>query len=291
MGMELITGHWDGYCQNRNNYRYYFDPKTSKIQFFPPGMDQMFSDPNYSVLNVPGAMVANAVMSNPEWRGRYRDRLSEMVKLLVPPEPLLARVEEHRLRLRPVLAEISAGRATEFDQRVKELKDRLTQRAKSLAQQDAVVEARPLRFSPEGVALLTRWEPRPETADAKLEKLESVPGPVKAGGFSITAGPGGRCVASWRMKLVVPAGKYRLEGTAKALGIKSMTDSSGTGAGLRISGSSRTNKLEGTGDWTPLVHEFQVQAPTQEVEFVAELRASAGQVIFEGGSLRIVRVP
>lgn len=291
MALELMNCHWDGYCQARNNYRFYFDPKSRKIQFFPHGMDQMFNDPNFNVLGVPSAMVANAVMSNPEWRGRYRDRLTELLDLFSPPDKLLARIEAYHLRVRPLFAEINAGAANNFDGQVKQIKDRITARAKVLTQQTTVVEARPLRFNADGIAPLSRWEPRTETTDARLEKLEKLPAPASGSGFTIATGPGNRCVASWRSKVILTAGKYRFEARARTQGVKALADSPGTGAGLRISGGSRTQKLDGTSDWTPLVHEFQVSAPTQEVELVAELRATAGQAFFEAGSLRLVRVP
>lgn len=289
--LEMMTCHWDGYVQNRNNYRYYFDPKTGKLQFFPHGMDQMFQDPNFPIIQGGGSMVTQAIMSNPEWRGLYRDRLTELIKLMVPPDRLLKRVDEHHQRLRPVLAEMGAGHAANFDGQVRGLKDRLTARARSLQQQNAVAEARPLRFNPAGIAPLTRWGPQIETPDAKVAQVEAPANMPNAGALTITAGPSGRCVASWRTKVLLTAGKYRLEGRARTQGVKALQESSGTGAGIRLSGGSRTNKLEGTANWTPLVHEFQIQAPMQEVVLVAELRATAGQVTFETNSLRLVRVP
>src|SRR4029079_9819814 len=66
--LELMCSHWDGYVNNRNNYRVYFDPTGKRFHFFPHGMDQMFGDPNASVLQTPGALVAQAIMLNPEWR-------------------------------------------------------------------------------------------------------------------------------------------------------------------------------------------------------------------------------
>ncbi|MFN3651151.1 MAG: CotH kinase family protein [Armatimonadota bacterium] len=291
MAMELMTAHWDGYCRNRNNYRFYFDPKTGKVQFFPHGMDQMFHDPNSDILGGHGAMLAQAVMSNPEWRGRYRDRVSDLMKLFVPPDNLLKRIDQHHQRLRPVLAEMGGNRANEFDGQVRTVKDRVTARAQSLTRQNAVVEPRPLRFSSSGVAQITTWAPRLETQDAKLEKQPGPAGKPNAGTLSIAAGPSGRCVASWRTKVILPAGKYRLEARARTQGVKALQEGSGTGAGLRISGGSRTNKLDGTADWTLLSHEIQIQAPQQEVELVAELRATAGQVLFDLASLRLVKVP
>lgn len=58
MALELMGCHWDGYCQNRNNYRVYFDPDTKRRHFFPHGMDQMFGDTNFGVLHT-GALAAN----------------------------------------------------------------------------------------------------------------------------------------------------------------------------------------------------------------------------------------
>lgn len=290
MALELMTCHWDGYCNNRNNYRYYFDPKGGKIHFFPHGMDQMFADPNASVLNVPGAMVANAIMSNPEWRGRYRDRLSELIQLFSPVDRLHQRLGAHQQRIRPVLAEIGAGPANDFDRRVQELRDRLAARERSLLQQNAVAEPRPLRFPTSGIAPLTRWEPRQESG-TRLVRTDTPGDGALNGSLSVAAGLNVRCVGSWRTKVILPAGKYRFEARARSQGIKAVEEPTGTGAGLRVSGSSRTNKLDGTANWTLLTHEFQVQAPTQEVELVAELRATAGEVFFDASSLRLVRIP
>lgn len=291
IAMEFMTCHWDGYCQNRNNYRFYFEPKTGKMQFFPHGMDQMFADPNFSVLNMPGGMVARTVLGNPEWRADYRDRLAELMKLFVPENRLLERVDAHHQRLRPVLAEMGEPHAVQFDQRVKDLKNRLIARGKSLMQQNAVVESLPLRFNPKGFAVLTHWAPQVETADAKVEMVEGSAGKPNSGSLTITAGPSGRCVASWRMKVLLTAGKYRLEGRARTQGVKALMEGPGTGVGLRLSGSQRTNKLDGTANWTPLAHDFQIQNPIQEVVLVAEMRAAAGQAFFEASSLRLVRLP
>ena len=74
MAMEMMTGHWDGYTLNRNNYRVYFDPIGHKAHFLPHGMDQMFGDPGASILDFPPAIAASAVMRNPEWRAQYRKK-------------------------------------------------------------------------------------------------------------------------------------------------------------------------------------------------------------------------
>ena len=61
------------------------------------------------------------------------------------------------------------------------------------------------------------------------------------------------------------------------------------GAGLRVSGSLRPPAdLVGDSAWRRLEAPFQVPVPGGVVEFVCELRASAGEVWFATDSLRVV---
>ena len=290
MAVELMCCHWDGYCNNHNNYRFYIDKTTHRIQFFPHGMDQMFRDTNFNILNTPGAIVASAVLSNPEWRGRYRDKVSELMKLFVPADRLISRVELLHQRLRPVFEEMGSSQASDFDNKCKDLQNRLKARAQNLTQQNGVVEPRALRFNSSGVAILTHWDPKQETGDARLEAVDTMDGVSKLRLLTITAEQGGRCVASWRTKVLLTAGKYRFEARARGRSIMVAPDPAAQGAGIRVSGTPRTNKLDGTTTWHDLAHEFQVQQPTQEVELVAELRATSGAVHFDRSSLRLVKL-
>jgi hypothetical protein len=63
----------------------------------------------------------------------------------------------------------------------------------------------------------------------------------------------------------------------------------GAGAGLSILGASRTNKVEKTMDWTPLVHEFCLQA-NGEVVLNCELRAGKGVAWFDVDSLQLEKL-
>jgi spore coat protein H len=112
MALELICGHWDGYCNATNNYRVYFEPTTGRAHFFPHGMDQMFGDPNAGVLHAPRALIAQAVLSNLEWRARYRDRISELVPLFSPHDKLHKLLDTVHARTRPVLAAMSERAST-----------------------------------------------------------------------------------------------------------------------------------------------------------------------------------
>lgn len=41
--MEVVTDHWDGYANNRNNAFFYHDPTSNRIQFLPWGIDALFT--------------------------------------------------------------------------------------------------------------------------------------------------------------------------------------------------------------------------------------------------------
>jgi hypothetical protein len=91
-------------------------------------------------------------------------------------------------------------------------------------------------------------------------------------------------------QVTLPAGTYRFAAQAKAENIVARNDSVGAGAGIRISGNQRGNKLEGTSDWKLLVYQFTIEQPQLEVELVAELRATSGQVQFQEESMKLVKV-
>lgn len=288
VAMELMTCHWDGYSLNVNNYRVYFDPTRGRAYFLPHGMDQMFGDPGATILDRPRGTVAAAVMNNTEWRTKYRERLREILPLFSPPDKLLARVNLHAGRLRPVLAAMDPELAKRHAELVNELKERLRARSANLREQVDQPDPQPLAFNDDGIAALPDWEPRSESEDAVVEQVE-LPGPRPT--YSIQCGPSGHCVASWRRRVLLAAGRYRLEARAKTKGVAPIKDDEkGLAAGLRISGDKRTNKLRGTSDWKSLTFDFTVLEDVREVELVVELRASRGTVWFEAESLQLRRM-
>lgn len=286
MALEHMLCHWDGYCQQRNNYRIYFDPKSKKAVFIPHGMDQMFGDPNYPILHVPQALVASEVMKNPAWRVRYRERINEMMPLFVPATKFHQRIDELVKRIQPVIAAWNKQAAIEFVNQANGLKERIKNRAVVLEKLNAVQDPKPFLFDANGITVVPNWEERRET-NAKLERLAPAGQPRS---LSITAAPDGRTIASWRSRITLPAGTYRFAAMAKAENIQSTKDFSGLGAGLRISGRERTNSLVGTCDWKLISFEFTIDQPSQEVELVAELRGTSGTVQFKEDSLRIIKV-
>ncbi len=288
MAMELMTCHWDGYTQNKNNYRIYFNPTDNKAHFLPHGMDQMFGDPNASILDPPGAILASTVMQNPEWRARYRKQIRELLLLFDPPDKLHQRVAFLRRRLQPVLTAINPQLSREHAERVKGFKEQIAARAASLKEQSGQEDPKPPEFDENGNMYLADWYPASESEDAVVEEIEQE-GEKKA--YSILCGPSGHCVASWRRRVLLEKGTYTFHASIQTKDIAAIEDEKGSAAGLRISGASRTNTLDGTSEWKPLEFEFTIEEETRDVELVAELRTTRGQAWFDRESLHLSRKP
>lgn len=278
--MELMMSHWDGYCQNRNNYRIYFRADDKKICFLPHGMDQMFGDVNFGVFHVPGAMVASAVLQNPAVQARYRQRVRDLLPLFAP-DKLHAKIDAAQARIRPVLAAMGEDRARHFDGRVNDLKNRIGGRAQAIKSQ---FPPEPIAFNADGWALTEDWAARPQ-GDAKLEIIERDGKKL----LSFTPGPGNQIQASFRTKVRLARGKYHFDAQVKTNGVMAAPDDKGFGAGVRLSGSPRKNSITGTTNWQTVSHDFEITQDLQEVELVAELRSNAGSAEFDLASMRVYK--
>ena len=101
----------------------------------------------------------------------------------------------------------------------------------------------------------------------------------------------GDTVASWRARVLLEEGRYRLQGLARTAQVNVLTNAveRGNGAGLRVSGDKRTQQIVGDAPWTQLEHEFEVMQGGEDKELVCELRARQGEVWFDAASLRLIR--
>ena len=284
MALELMTCHWDGYTPSKNNYRIYFAPPSGKARFLPHGMDQMFGDPGTPILEYFEPMVVNAVMHNPEWRKRYRERVSELLPLFEP-QRLHDKLDTLLARLQPVVAAMGEEFVNAHADRVRELKERIAAREPNLREQLQNGDPTPLEFEGDKPIELADWFPAQETDDTKVEEVE-IDGQKR---YSIQVGDSGQCVASWRRKVLLAKGRYRLESRMRTESVEPREDEQGTGAGLRISGGKHDNKLAGDSDWQTISHEFEVLEDVRDVIVVAELRATRGRLWLEPIS-RLVRL-
>lgn len=281
--MEAILAHWDGYNFNRNNYRVYFDATSKKAVFFAHGMDQPFGDPNFPAVRDSGSMVGQAVFSNPVWRAKYSERVEEIYEKVLKPIDWPARVTEAGAHVKAALEKANPKWAQDYGGQIVNARSRVEQRIAAIGKQLGDMP-KPLRFSPQGIAKIEPkgWEP--QGSAAQIDEAQQEGRPI----FRIKAS--GETNASWRKSLALDPGKYRFEARVRTIGVEPLAASSGEGAGVRISGATRTapNAAKGDAPWQTLG--FQFDAPGGPVVLVAELRARKGEVWFDKDSFQIVRV-
>jgi spore coat protein H len=293
MAMEVMLCHWDGYCMNQNNYRVFHDLGANKIVFIAHGMDQMFgtgtmrlgggqSSADCPIFPPLRGTVADAVMSTPEGRRLYIERLGDLYTNLFHVEVLLKRVDELSSVVRSAMTNSGPRWARDYQREVDDLKAHIEERGKSLARQlaDASKPRDPSRSEP---IHLTGWTKRVQDGQPQFDKDVQE---FRSNLLHISA-LNGKASGSWRTRLQLEPGRYRFEGEIRVRAVGQ--GNKGAGAGLRISGGRPIRELSGSTDWRPFAYEFQV-GENREIEFICELRALDGEAWFDAEKLQVVRI-
>ncbi len=305
IAFEMMAGHWDGYVANRNNYRVYFPPDSKRAWFLPHGMDQMFQDPGFQTFGHTPAIVASAVRSNPDWNLQFRKRVGHLLPLF-DGDRLASRVKTLHQKIRPELRKWNADSLESFDKQAVQLQERLQERYLNIVQQltepDPPVpdesgreemneDSETLEIGEEESVLLLDWEPKQETPASLLGQAEAPEGSGEASLnqvlYHVAVGDSNDCIASWRKTVRLLEGHYQLTCEMRVNEVVPReSDDRGIGAGLRISGMNRENALVGSSDWVEVRYDFHVHQEQQDVQLVAELRATKGELIMKNTKLK-----
>lgn len=272
IALELMTAHWDGYCQNRNNYRIYTDTVAKKTYLMPSGMDQMFGDPNFNLFGGVGGTVANQLLNTPEGKTRYRQVVGSLYTNVFRPEILGERIDEMAEKLAP---------HGDFRGHAAGLKQRITARANVIANQLGVPPPAALKFDNNQARISNGWEPKIVSGTATHAKRS-----IEGRGV-LYVRVEGEANVSWRKNVLLAPGNYFFEGRVRTANVKG-TDDLSTAAGLRVSGQKRALKIDGSKDWQPFRYEISVGG-MQEVSLVCELISSTGEAWFDLESLKLIR--
>jgi spore coat protein H len=281
--IEMFTSHTDGYALNRNNYRLYHDPTTDRLVFITHGVDWGFGNTGVGIRPPMNSIVVKAVLGTPDGRKIYRERLGLLYTNVFKVDVLTNRVNEAVARLKA--AARNPGEAKEFENYGAGMRNLIVARHQNVTQQISTPEPEPLKFDSTGYAGVGGWRTKIDSGNPQLERRTEGSHPIL-----YINGDNGGCVASWRARVLLDGGKYRFEGRARGEHIASQASDIGAGAGLRISGGKRTNKVEGDAQWTQLDYDFELPPGGLEVEFVCELRASKGAVWFDRDSLHLKKL-
>jgi hypothetical protein len=288
MALELMLGHWDGYTQNRNNFRLWCASAPGRAQFLPHGMDQLFGEEDASVLDHPTTIVASACHQDPALRKRYRERLRALLPLFEP-RRLLPKIEAIAGKLQKALRTIDDAAATHHAEAVRGLQERVSARYRNLQVQVKAPEPKPLQFSGQKPIALTAWHPGAESDHVVLAKKDFKG--VNTLQIACQKGPAEPREAAWRTHALLERGRYRLSATTRCDGVsKPNDDDSDTGVHVAVNGAS-SERLTGNQNWRPLVCEFEVSEYMRNIELELRLRAVTGTAWFRADSLQLVRLP
>jgi len=91
--LESLTGHWDGYNGNTNNFYVYGDPGAGSLVFLPWGLDDVMDpealeDEAYSL-----ALLPNRFLQDPSLAARFEDRVWELLDSVWDETVLLAEID------------------------------------------------------------------------------------------------------------------------------------------------------------------------------------------------------
>jgi hypothetical protein len=287
MAIEAMLGHWDGYCQNQNNFRLWFGTAPARAMFLPHGMDQLYGDVDASVLDHPTAIVAHAVARHPEWRKLYRKRLEKLLPLFSP-RKLRSGLTKRAAPLLDELKQRDRALAADYERAVDGLIDRVEKRYRFLQRDVHAPEPQPLAFRGDTPHKLKKWNAAGETDGIALRR-RSYQG-TTALHFAIGERSAEARRGAFRAPVLLAKGRYRLSASARCADVEVGVEAEvGGGARLRV-GDAVSEALVGDQRWTELVCEFTVAEFRRAVELRLELRALAGKAWFRLDSLRLQRL-
>jgi hypothetical protein len=230
-----------------------------------------------------GPLVAQGLIKGTSQGKRlYQKRFGEVFTNVFHIETLTNRVDQLAALLRPYLG-------PDYEGQVKRMRELIVGRHAFLHRMLSEPAPVPLLFS-NGMAPVKKWEITAvpiDPANAKRDRVEI------EGRNALHISTTTNTAASWRSTVLLTRGQYRFEALAKVAGVESLSNTNkGAGAGIRHSGirKPRANKVEGDSGWVPLTYEFPVAHEEDEIQLLCELRAAKGEVWFDLGSLRLVKL-
>jgi hypothetical protein len=127
--MEVLTDHWDGYANNRNNYFFYHDPASDQLEFIPWGIDALFS--GRARTTRPASVFACGSMAwrlynVPQTRAMYIAKLREVISSVWDESAILAEITRMETLLSPIADPQSTG---EYSGRLQSVRDFVSTRS------------------------------------------------------------------------------------------------------------------------------------------------------------------
>jgi spore coat protein H len=285
---EVLMAHWDGYWLNRNNYCVYNESATNRMTFIPHGLDNMFQLTTMPWRPTMQGLLVRAVIQTPQGQRAYRERLAQFLTNQFRIDLLTNRIDALAAHIRPALKPEGATILKEFDSNVADFKRRVAERIRNVSQQMNALGmlAKFDGRNPETLSLASaNWSTNVDAGPVLMTQGADNKRPV----LQIRHGDTSGCVASWRTRVALPAGRYRFRGRVKAEGLMPL-GSPNVGVALRVSGVHPPFQIVRDTDWRTVEFDFEVLPPSDDIDLVCELSTVVGAVAFDLSSLQLVRL-
>ena len=93
LALENITGQWDGYAANQNNFYVYLDPSLDRFVFLPWGADGTLHPDAIEMPPFNASALAKHILEDEELASRLQDRIEQLFETIWVEEELLAEVD------------------------------------------------------------------------------------------------------------------------------------------------------------------------------------------------------
>lgn len=116
---EGLTGHWDGYADDQNNYWFYVDPADGLLRFIPWGPDATFTTGNplpprsghpvHAEAIVPRAALTRRLYEIPSSKADFLAKLQDLLDNVFDEAELHAEINRIEALMAPITGDISAS--------------------------------------------------------------------------------------------------------------------------------------------------------------------------------------
>jgi hypothetical protein len=282
LAVEMIVANWDGYVFQQNNYRIYHDPASGRMSLIPHDLDNTLSEFGISLMPPRKAILTSALLETRQQREAFRERVGALLPKVFDPEKLRERI---RISVARVIQGAGPEQAAVIERQAALMETRVQERWNHLRDELAGKHPAEPVFDSGGTAHLSGWVGKTDWNGSLVKAV------VEDGKPSMSVqAANGYCFASWRLPVWLPAGNYRLEGSARTKAVAGLPSRTGSGAGVRVLGNRRGSGIQSSSDWAAVRHDFLVQEDCEWVELIAELRAFSGTAWFDPEAFRLVKL-
>ena len=283
MAMERLLCHWDGYSCNTNNYRLYFDPESGKAIFLPHGMDQLFGGLDMDMFEHCSPMLSSLVIGSNQWRQKYR-QVSQKVYEKLTKIDWDQLIDERGRILRMEIDSVPQDETNGFIDRIEDLKGRVKERFRILADQLAAEEPSPTKIALNEPMRLSDWYENKDREEIEV----SIPESNRKEKIRINVPREGEGYGGIERSELVTSGTYKFSGRFRLSSAQAFEDAEETLV-WKLSNNEEWVRMDNTDGWQDFSIETKVVEDQKRLVMGIAIRAMRGLLVIDPDSLKLTK--